>query len=64
MVGMRYELLWSGKGYGIGSVGIMVKVAEVRKVSDIVMAVMMVFEVDVLRLICDYAPQGGRCLEE
>ena len=36
------------------------KVVEVRKVSDRVMTV-VVFEEDVLRLICGYAPRSGRC---
>ena len=35
---------------------------DVRRVSDGVMTV--VFEEDVLRLICGYAPQSGRSLEE
>ena len=38
-------------------------VVEVRRVSDGVMTV-VVFEEDVLRLICGYAPQSGRSLEE
>ena len=33
-------------------------------VSDRVMAFVVVFEEDVLRLICGCAPQGGRSLEE
>ena len=36
---------------------------EVRRVSDRVMTV-VVFEKNVLRLICGYAPQSGRRLEE
>ena len=38
----RYKLRWSGKGDGVGGVGVMVKeelcedVAEVRRLSDIV----------------------------
>ena len=39
------------------------KVVEVRRVSDRVMT-LVVFEKDVLRLICGYAPQSGRCLEK
>ena len=35
------------------------EVVEVRRVSDRVMTV-VVFEEDVLRLICWYAPQSGR----
>ena len=33
-------------------------------VSDRVMAFVLVFEEDVLRLICGYAPQNGISLEE
>ena len=39
------------------------KVVEVRRVSDGVMT-LVVFEEDVLRLICGYDPQSGRILEE
>ena len=39
------------------------KVVEVIRVSDRAMTV-VVFEEDVLRLICGYAPQSGRSLEE
>ena len=57
------------KGDGAGSVAAMVeelceKVVEVRRDSDIVMAVVLVLEKDVLRLIGGYAPQSGRRLEE
>ena len=46
---------------GAGGVAAMVeelceKVVEVRRDSDIVMAVVLVLEKDVLRLICVYAP--------
>ena len=40
------------------------KVVEVRRVSYRVMTVVVVFEEDVLRLICWYALQSGRILEE
>ena len=40
------------------------KVVEVRMVCNRVMTVVIFFEEDVLRLICGYAPQGGRHLEE
>ena len=40
------------------------KVVEVRTVNDRVMSVVVVFEEDVLRLICGYAPQSERSLEE
>ena len=40
------------------------KVIEVRRVIDRVMTVVIVFEEDVLRLICGYAPQSGKSFEE
>ena len=65
MKGRRYKQWWSGKGDGVGGVGVMVKeelcekVVEVRMVSGRVMnVVVVVFEEDVLRLIYGYAPQG------
>ena len=70
MNGRIYKLWWSGKGDGVGGVVVIVnedlceKVGEVRRVSDGVNTVGVVFEVDVLRLICGYAPQSGRSLEE
>ena len=36
---------------------------DARRVSDRVMAVVVVFEEDVLRLIRGYAPQSGRSFE-
>ena len=39
------------------------KVVEVRRVNDRVMTLVVAFEVDVLRLICGYAPQSGKSLE-
>ena len=40
------------------------KVVEVRMVSDKLMTVVVVFEGDVLRLICGYAMQSGRSFEK
>ena len=40
------------------------KVVEVRRVTDRVMTVVVVFEGDVLRLICGYASQIGRIFKE
>ena len=37
---------------------------QVRRVIDRVMAVVLVFQEDVLRLICEYAPQSGKRFEE
>ena len=61
MKGRGYRLWWSERGDRVGGVGVMVKdercetVLEVRKVIDRVMTVVVVFEVDVLKLICVYA---------
>ena len=68
MKGRRYKLCWSGKGDRVGGVRIMVKklcekLVEVRRVSGRVMT-LVVFEESVLRVICGYAPQSGRHLEE
>ena len=55
--GGGYKLWWSGKLDGVGGVGVMVKeelyeeVVEVGRISVRVMIV-VVFEEDVLRLIC------------
>ena len=40
------------------------KVVEVRRVNYRVMAVVLVFEEDVLRLVCGHTPQNGRSLKE
>ena len=58
MDGKRYKLWWFGKTDAVGDVGIMVKVVEVRRASDIMMAVVLVFLNDVLSMICGYAPQS------
>ena len=57
----RYKLWWSGNNYGIGGVGISVKelcekAVVVRRKSDKVMAIMLVFEEEVIRVLCAYAP--------
>ena len=70
MKGRGYKLWWSGKGDGVGGVGAMVKeelrekVVEVRRVRERLMTAVVVFEEDVLGLICGCAPKSGRCLEE
>ena len=56
-------MCWSKKGDGVGGVGVMTKeqmcekVVEVSRVSDRVMT-LVVFEEDVLSLICGNAPQS------
>ena len=69
MKGRRYKLQWSGKRDGVGGVGDMVKeelcekMLKVGGASDGVMNV-VVFEEEGLRLICGFALQCGRRLEE
>ena len=64
--GRRYKLRWSENNHGTGGVGILVKkelcekVVEVRKKSEKVMAMVLVFEEEVIRVIYAYAPQVGR----
>ena len=64
MKGRKYKMWWSGKGDGVDGVGVVVKeelcdkVVEVRRVSDRVMTLVVVFEEDVLRFMCEYAPQS------
>ena len=58
--GRKLRLWWSGNGGEIGGVGVLAneelceQVEEVRGMSDTVMAVVLDFEEDVLRLICGY----------
>ena len=51
--------LWFGK-VSYGEKRAVLKVVEIRRVCDKVMAVVLVFEADVLMLNCGYAPQNGR----
>ena len=64
MDGRRYKLWHSRKEDTDCDVGIMVKLyqkmVEVRIKSDKVMTVVLVFEEDMLRLICVYIPQSER----
>ena len=62
---MRHKLLWFGSRDGVGGAGVMVKkkVMELGRMSDRVMAVVLVFEDIVLKLICAYIGQSGRSLE-
>ena len=65
MNGRRYKLWWSGIRDGVVvKEELCEKVVEVRRVSDSVMTVAVVFEEDVLRLICGYALQRGRSLKK
>ena len=70
MKGRRYKPSWSGKEDGVGGVGVMLKEelhkkgVGVRRISDRVMTIVVVFEEDMLRLICGYATQCGRHLKE
>ena len=61
MNGSRYKLWWCANNDGIRGVGILVKeniwvkVVEVRGKSDRVMAIVLVFEKEVIRVIYAYA---------
>ena len=67
--GRRYELWWSGNQEGYGGEGLLVKeelfhnVVEVRRVNDRVMSLAIVLE-EVMRVVCAYAPQSGKLMEE
>ena len=60
--GRRHKPLWSGKGDGVGGVGVVVKeelcekMGEVKMLCDKVMTAVVIFEEDVLRLMLVYAP--------
>ena len=64
----RYKLWWSGNNYETGGVASLVKVelcekvVEVRRKSDRVMAIVLAFEKEVIKVICAYAPQVGRSI--
>ena len=68
--GRRYKFWWSGKDEGVGRMGVVVKVELYEKVVDVrivgnkVMAVVLIFEEGVLRLICEHALQSGGSLNE
>ena len=61
MEGRRCKPWWSGKVDGVDGVGVKVKekVVEVGRMNDGMMAVMLVFEEDVLRMIYAYVVQCG-----
>ena len=67
--GKRYKVFWSGKGDS-GGVGVMIKeelsdkVLEVRRKSDRVMSLLLVLGKRLTRVVCAYAPQQGRTMEE
>ena len=62
----RYKLWWCGNDDKIGGVGILVKeklcenVVEVRRRYDRVVAIGLVLQKEVVRVICAYAPQSGK----
>ena len=61
----RYKLWWSGNNDGIGGVGILVKelcekVVEVQRKSDRGMAMVLVFEEEIIQVMSAYSPQVGR----
>ena len=63
--GSTYKLWWCANNDAIRGVGILakeniwVKVVEVRRKSDRVMTIVLVFEKEVIRVIYAYAPQMG-----
>ena len=60
-------VVWKLDGVGVVVVvkdEMFVKVVEGRSMSDTMMASVLVFENDVMRLICGYTPQSRRGLEE
>ena len=64
--GRRCKLWWCGNDDKIGSVGILVKeklcekLVEVRRRCGRVMAIGLVFEEEVVRIICAYASRSGK----
>ena len=64
--GRRYKLWWSGNDDKTGGVDILVKeelcenVVEVRRRWDRVIAIILVFGEEVVRVICTYTPQSGK----
>ena len=68
--GRRCELWWSRNQEGDGGVGVLVKeelcdkVVEVRRVDDRVISLAIVFEGEVVRVVCACAPQSGKSFEE
>ena len=63
-MGRRHKLWWCGNDDKAGGVGILVKeelsenAVEVRRRCDTVMAIGLVFEEEVVKIICAYAPQS------
>ena len=61
---------WSVNEEGYGGVGVLVKeeqhdkVVEVRRVNDGVMSLAIVLVEEVLRVVCAYAPQRGKSINE
>jgi hypothetical protein len=69
--GARYKFFWNGcDEKGVSGVGVLVaerwieSVLEVRRVSERLIVVRVVVGKSVLNLICAYAPQVGRAMEE
>ena len=66
----KYKLWRSGNQEGYGGVGVLVReeqydeVVEVRRVNDRVMSLVIVFEEEVVRVVCACTPQIGKSTEE
>ena len=67
--GRRHKLWWSGNDEGVREDGILLKkellknVVEVRR-REKMMAIVLVFNLELVRIICAYAPQSGRTMKE
>jgi len=68
--GARYKFFWRGSEEGVSGVGVLVaekwidSVLEVRRVSERLMVVRVAVGKSVVNLVCAYAPQVGRSMEE
>jgi exonuclease III len=68
--GARFKFFWSGSESGSAGVGMLIadrwieSVLEVRRVSERLLVVRIVVGSSVLNLVCAYAPQAGRPMEE
>ena len=66
----RYKFLHAGTDFGTGGVKMLVKkevcdeVVEVRRRNDRIMAMVMTFEKEMLKVICVYGPRNGKPITE
>ena len=68
--GIKYKSWWSGNQEENGGVGVLAEeelhdeVHEVRRINDRVMSLAIVFEEEVVGVVCAYTPQSGKSIEE